>query len=166
VTTFVIMRNSNQSLVIDILRKEYPEIEYRIQQRIKETVPVKLEDFDLIPLIISSFKRIKGIEYQSWTGSPGGRKKLNIDRDLLLGTIILFYHPEKLMQMTHDKSKHGLMVKVADELSCNRLTLSKSLQPIIVAFKAYREFKEEVYRIYELIKIENNLLEYGKAIEN
>lgn len=155
-----IMREYNSSLVIDILRKDYPEIESRILQRIDDEVPQKLSDMDLIPVIVSSFKFLKGIGECNWVSTTRSREKVNDHRDLLLAVIMLFYHPEKMMMITKDKAKYGLLCKVSYCLGFDENTiLSKSLPAVIVAFRAYKDFKEEVHRVYELIKIEHKFFQ-------
>lgn len=153
------MREYNSSLVIDILRKDYPEIESRILQRINDEVPHKLSDMGLIPGIIHSFKALKGIGECNWVSTTRSREKVNDHRDMLLAVIMMFYHPEKMMMLTREHSRPGILSTTAVSLQCKSSAIRKSLPAVIVAFKAYKDFKEEVHRIYELIKIEHKFFD-------
>lgn len=158
----MLMRHYNPALVVDILRKEYPEVNKRILQRIDNDIPMKLDDLELIPCIIKSFKVHRGVDHSEWINKLGSRD-ISEDRELLLSVVMLFFHPEKLIQLTTEKARYGVMSKMSGELNCGRDVLKKSLTAVIVAFRVYKSFHEEAYRLYELIKIENKFFEYGKA---
>ncbi len=152
------MLDYKQSLVIDILSKEYPEIHFTIRKRIENSIPEKLQDLELVPQIISSFKKLKGINYSSWTNRDR-EKEISENRGLLLCIVLMFFHPEKVLRMTTQKTRFGVIRDIAKELNCSSTILKTSLPSVIVAFKAYRNFREETYRLYELIKIENRFFE-------
>jgi len=145
------MREYSAALVIDIFRKEYPEIESSIRQRLDDDLPQRLQDLNFIPEIISSFKSIKGISGNNWTNKSGTRV-ISENRELIMAVILLLYQPEKIMRISDLRLKRFILSKVSAELGCSRDVLKMSLAGIIVAFRAYKEFREETYRIYELIK--------------
>jgi len=150
------MKEYNSDLVIDILRKEYPEIDTKIRQRINELLPENLQDLELIPKIINSFKIIKGLNYNSWISLNQNRSEVNDNRDLLFSIVLLYYHPEKILRMTDNRTRYGLISKMSNELKCSSGVLKNTLHAVIVAFRAYKDFREETYRLYNLINIENN----------
>ena len=154
------MRAYNSNLVINILKKDYPEIENRILERIKNEVPDRLDDLNMVPKIIQSFIDIKELHYSEWTARPGQTVKPMLkDRNLLLAVLILFYHPSKILNLSSDKLKASLIIKTSIELECPKQVLKNTIADILVGFRAYKEFRDETYRVYELIKIKDNLLQ-------
>jgi len=154
------MREYSTALVIDILRREYPEVESMIMQRIGNSVPDKLEDLNMIPKVINSFKRIKGITHSDWMRvNDADYKEIIQNRNLLIAVLLLFFHPEKILNVTDRFVKRNLLSTTAVELNCTIGALKMSTSVVIVAFRAYKEFKSETYRIYELIKTENKFFE-------
>jgi hypothetical protein len=150
------MRQYSSDLVVQMLRKEYPEIENKIRLRLDTEIPDKLVNLNYLPAIINSFKAIKGVNYKSWTNSVGGpRNEMIENRELLLAVIMLFYQPEKIMNLTTAKVKYNLTIRIAEELGCKESLINAALNSVLVIFKAYKSFKEEAYRVYELIKLEN-----------
>ncbi|TDQ12189.1 hypothetical protein ATK78_1323 [Pedobacter metabolipauper] len=138
--------------MVTVLRKEYPEIADIIAERIKKTLPEeKLDDLCHISEIVETFKRDKGICLVSWTN-----RKSNYNRELLIAVMLMFYHPEKLLQLTTSRSKFGMLKQLSKLIGSSQPILSGDLANAIVAFKAYDKFRKEVYRIYEIIKTENN----------
>ncbi len=150
------MREYSQNLVIDILRKDYPEIDNRIRQRLNESLPVRLIDINLIPKIVSSFKRLK--QLKGSINQPMNRESSEY-RKLILAVIMLFYHPDKIILSTSEKTRYGILMAVASEIECSRGMLKMRLADVIVAFKSYKEFRDESYRLYELIKTENKFFQ-------
>lgn len=150
------MREYSPDLVVQMLRKDYPEIESKILSRIDNEIPAKLDDMSYLPKIVDSFKCIKYANYNSWMNSVGEpRNEMIENRELLISVILMFYHPEKLMNL-NKKAKYILTIDVAAELGCTNYVIRKTISDVIVAFKAYRQFRDEVYRVYELIKSEHN----------
>lgn len=149
------MNDQHSALMINVLRKDYPEIASSISEKIIKTLPEQsLTDLGLIDQIVTSFKKEKGIEDKNWTI---GKAKVNItrERELLLAVVLLFYHPEKLFQLTDKATKYRLQTSLAAHIGTSPDLISMDLANVIVAFKAYADFKIEVYRLYELIKEEN-----------
>lgn len=151
----------SSNLMVAVLRKEYPEIASIITEKIKETLPgERLDDLSNIEKIVETFKRERKVTVESWTtNSTGKRSKIIYERDLLIGVILLFYDPEKIMQLVRRQTTNGVMKEAAGLLGTSRETLCASTPNVIVAFRAYADFREEVYRLYELIKIENKFFE-------
>lgn len=80
-------------------------------------------------------------------------------RKLILAVIMLFYHPDKIILSTSEKTRYGILMAVASEIECSRGMLKMRLADVIVAFKSYKEFRDESYRLYELIKTENKFFQ-------
>jgi len=155
----MLMNDQHASLMITVLRKDYPEIATLITAKISKSLPERsLYDLQHIDQIVASFKLAKGITEQNWTE---GKSEIKIveSRDLLLGVILMFYHPEKLMDLTSLRTKSGVLKNLALALGTKQPVLSLRVAIVIVAFRAYEEFRLEVYRLYELIRIENKFFE-------
>lgn len=148
----------NSNLVLQILRKDYPEVDLQIRQRIDADIPAKIYELEYIPDIIKSFIALREIEDLVVAISRYGSKEIWENVDLLLSVIMLFYHPEKVMQLTDEKLRYGVMGIIARELQCSNKLLQRRVSQVIVSFKAYRGFREETYRLYGVISITNNLL--------
>lgn len=149
------MNDQHSALMITVLRKDYPEIASIITAKISNSLPERsLDDLQHIPQIVASFKNAKGITEQNWTE---GKSEIKIveSREQLLAVVLIFYHPEKLMDLTSANTKSGVLKTLAGILKTQRPVLSISVASAVVAFKAYEEFRQEVYRLYELIRIEN-----------
>jgi|GEM_PF-2364981 len=154
------MREYSSALIIDILHRDYPEVENMIMQRIGDTIPQKLENLELLPLVINSFKSIKGIQHSGWMRvNDISSNEIIKNRNLLIAVLLLFFHPEKILKVTDRKVKSSLLRNTAIELNCTLGALKMSISTVIVAFRAYKEFKAETYRLYELIKTENKFFE-------
>ena len=152
------MREYSSALITDILRREYPEVDMSIRKRLDDELPASLEDMTLIPTIIRSFKSIKGIQGDPWVNKRGSRA-LSENRELLVSVIILLYQPEKILRISNIRLKKFIITRTAAELNCSRDVLKKCISEIIVSFRAYKEFKSESYRLYELIKTENKFFQ-------
>lgn len=155
----MLMIDQHASLMITVLRKDYPDIASLITAKISKSLPERsLDDLQHIDQIVSSFKNAKGITEQNWTE---GKSEIKIveSRDLLLGVILMFYHPEKLMDLSDLRTKSGVLKTLAYALGTKQPVLSLRVAIVIVAFKAYEEFRLEVCRLYELIRIENKFFE-------
>lgn len=149
----------SSNLMVAVLRKEYPEIADIITEKIKETLPdERLTDLSNIEKIVSTFKKIKGIQLESWTNGKG-RTNITYERELLIAVLLLFYDPEKIMQLVRRNTVPGVLKQASCLIGTSQEVLSMSTPGVIVAFKAYEGFREEVYRIYDLIRIENNFFE-------
>lgn len=148
----------NSNLVLQILRKDYPEVDLQIRKRIDADIPAKVDDLECIPDIIRSFIALRDIENLVAAISRYGSKEIWENVDLLLSVIMIFYHPEKLLQLTDEKLRYGVIGIIAKELQCNNKLLQRRVSQVIVSFKAYRNFKEETYRLYDMINSTNNLL--------
>jgi hypothetical protein len=141
--------------MITVLQKDYPEIASMITEKIRISLPeCSLDDLQYIDPIVTSFKKEKGITEQNWTEGKS-RVKITESREQLTAIILLFYHPEKLMQLTSGNTRLGVLKTLSGILGTSREVLSLTVANAIVAFKAYEDFRVEVYRLYELIKIEN-----------
>lgn len=146
-------------LMVAVLCKEYPEIAAVITEKIKEVLPAEqLTDLSHIKDIIDVFKRIKGIKVDNWTNGKG---KVNItyERELLLAVILLFYDPEKMMQLVQKNTAPGVLKQTSKLTGASQEVLSMSVPGVTVAFKVYEDFRSEVYRIYHLIRTEKGLFE-------
>lgn len=153
------MREYGAEIMVTVLRKDYPEIAEMITGKIKDTLPSgRLDDLSNVERIITSFKKIKSIEVENWTNGKG---KVNItyERELLLGVLMLFYDPEQIMQFVKRNTVPGLLKQVSTLIGTTQKVLSMSTPNVIVAFKAYPDFREEVYRLYDLIITENKFFE-------
>lgn len=149
------MIDQHSTLMITVLRKDYPEIASSISDKISRTLPEQsLTDLALIDQIVASFKIEKGITEQNWTKGKS-KVKITRSRQLLTAVILLFYHPEKLLQLTSSNTKSGVLKRLSSLIGTSPEILSMSVANVIVAFKAYEDFKTEVYRLYALIKEEN-----------
>lgn len=153
------MHDYNPTLMVSVLRKEYPEIAEMIALRIKKTLPEeRLYDLSNIEKIITSFKRERGVTAENWTNSKG-KASITYERDLLIAVLLLFYDPERILQLVNRPILRGMMKVAADHIGTSRKVLTMSMPGAIVAFKAYQDFREEVYRLYDLISIENKFFE-------
>jgi len=152
------MREYSSALITNILRREYPEVDLCIRKRLDEELPASLEDVSLIPLVVRSFKAIKGINSEVWI-NKGGNRSISENRDLLVSVIMLLYQPEKVLSISNIRLKRFILSRMAAELNCSRDILKKRISCVIVAFRAYKEFKSETYRLYELIKTEHKFFE-------
>lgn len=153
------MKAYSVHLVVDILRREYPEIEMKIRQRIDDDIPEKLEDLSHIPQIIRSFTDLRGIDDLFMAIARYGSKEIWENLDLLLAVVMLFYHPEKVLQLTEEKARYGVMSAISTVLQCSNKLLQRRIAQVIVSFKAYRSFREETYRLYDLINKRNSFLQ-------
>lgn len=145
--------------MVAVLRKEYPEIAQVITEKIKDTLPEeRLTDLSNIERIVATFKKIKGIKVDSWTNGKG-RVNITYERELLLAVLLLFYDPEKIMQLVRRNTLPGILKQASALIGTSQEVLSMSIPGVIVAFKAYEDFREEVYRIYDLIRIENEFFD-------
>lgn len=153
------MQLSNKTIV-QVLRKEYPDVIDKITSEYVADLPDnKLTDFSLILQIIESFKKIRGIHVKSFKNEIG-QKKITDERILLLAVILLFFNPERLYGIKrHDHLKISNAVSKLTDTS--QVVLTKSLNDAVLSIKAYKDFKKEVYRLYELIKQENKFFNYG-----
>lgn len=153
------MREYSATLMVHVLCKDYPEIASVIAERIKKTLPEeRLTDIKQISSIVETFKKEKSISEENWT-SGKTKVKITNPREELIAVILLFYHPEKLLQLTTGKTRYGILKYLSNELGTIPEILSNSASNVIVAFRAYEPFKTEVCRLYELIKIENKFFE-------
>lgn len=153
------MMDYSATLMVTVLRKEYPEIANVIAERINKTLPEEqLTDIKQITSIVETFKKEKSITEENWT-SGKTKVKITNPREELIAVILLFYHPEKLLQLTTGNTKYGVLKYLSDEIGTLPEILSMAVSNVIVAFRAYEPFKKEVYRLYELIKIENKFFE-------
>jgi hypothetical protein len=149
------MNDQHSTLMITVLRREYPEIAISISDKINKNMPERsVTDLTLINQIVASFKKDKGITESQWIK---GKSKIKIteSRELLIAVTLLFYHPEKLLQLTSTNTRYGVLKILSELIGTSLEVLSKSVPNVIVAFKAYEDFKIEVYRLYDLIKNEN-----------
>lgn len=154
------MKQYSPALVIDILRKDYPEVDSQIRQRIDESIPSCLTDLNLVPAIIQSFKKIKAVDYSKWESERGcNRGKVHEDRELLLAVLLLLYQPEKILKMTNVYTKHRLLSTISKEINCSVASLKMRVPITILSYKAYKEFKKEAFSIYEQIKLENDFFQ-------
>lgn len=145
--------------MISVLRKEYPEIAQRITRKIKETLPgEQLTDLSNIGKIIATFKREKQVKTDNWTNGKG-KTNITYKRDLLVAVLLLFYDPEKIMQLVRRNTIPGILKQASVLIGTSQEVLSMSTPGVIVAFKAYEDFREEVYRLYDLIRIEHRFFE-------
>lgn len=149
----------SSNLMISVLRKEYPEIAQRITRKIKETLPgEQLTDLSNIGKIIATFKREKQVKTDHWTNGKG-KANITYKRDLLVAVLLLFYDPEKIMQLVRRNTIPGILKQASVLIGTSQEVLSMSTPGVIVAFKAYEDFREEVYRLYDLIRIEHRFFE-------
>lgn len=149
----------SSNLMISVLRKEYPEIAQRITRKIKETLPgEQLTDLSNIGKIIATFKREKQVKTDNWTNGKG-KTNITYKRDLLVAVLLLFYDPEKIMQLVRRNTIPGILKQASVLIGTSQEVLSMSTPGVIVAFKAYEDFREEVYRLYDLIRIEHRFFE-------
>lgn len=137
-----------------ILEKEHPEIAISIKEKIKKDFPEQvLSDLSEIKGIVDSFIRIKGISSINWVNNSRhnidkGKKRISDIRELLVGVVLMFYQPEKIIGLSMGNTRGGVMQNLSQVLDCSNNILSKSTANAIVAFKTYKDFKEEVYSYY------------------
>ena len=145
--------------MVSVLRKDFPEIAEQISNRIKTTLPGdRLYDLSSIETIIESFKKERGVTADNWTNSKG-KANITYERELLIAVLLMFYDPEKIMQLVDRQVFKGLLYHASKLIGTTNAVLSMSVPGVIVAFKAYQDFREEVYRLYDLISIENKFFE-------
>lgn len=153
------MQQYNSNLVLAVLRKEYPQVAIEIDRKIRESLPDQcLTDLSNIDKIVVSFKIERGVIEQNWTNCKG-KANITYERDLLLAVTLLFYDPDKLMQLIRKHTQQGVLKHVADLIGTSQKVLSMTTPNVIVAFKAYPDFRAEVYRLYELISNEHKFFE-------
>jgi hypothetical protein len=149
------MIDQHSALMITVLRRDYPEIAESISEKISRSMPEQtLEDLSMIEQIVISFKKEKGIEHHSWTWRKS-QVSITRDRELLLAVVLLFYHPEKIIYHAPVRVKNGIIQTLSDNLGTSRVILSQTIPSTTIAFRVYEDFRTEVYRLYELIKTEN-----------
>jgi hypothetical protein len=159
------MRDYSSKLIVNVLRNDYPDIDLIIRRKLDQDIPEQLSDLKLITNIVSSFKSLKSITYLQWSRKKEGHREgghrigIHEDRELLLSVILLFYHPEKLLRITKERTRYGVIRKTSEILNCPLGSLKMTIPYVIIAFRAYKEFREETYRIYELIKSEHKFFE-------
>lgn len=159
VLSLCLMQQYNSNLVLAVLRKEYPEIAIQIDNKIRESLPdQRLTDLSNIEKIVSSFKRERSVIEESWTNCKG-KANITHERDLLIAVTLLFYDPDKLMQLIRKHTQQGVLKQVSDLIGTSQKILSMTTPNVIVAFKAYPDFRAEVYRLYELISNEHKFFE-------
>jgi hypothetical protein len=62
------MNDQHASLMITVLRKDYPDIASLITAKISKSLPERsLDNLQHIDQIVASFKKVKGITEQNWT---------------------------------------------------------------------------------------------------
>lgn len=159
--------------MISILFRDYPEIAQRIKAGIQskedEEMPsFVLRSFELIPDIVEGFKKAKGIQEIIWVTQNGqkSRKRIVENRELLVAVILLFYDPERILGLkVSPKSKNGLVKAIAQYANCKPNPISDSAVKAIFAFKVYKDFKEEVTLLYEIIKDSQRIYTKNKLYE-
>ena len=145
--------------MVSVLRKDYPEIAELIAERITKSLPEKrLHDISNVDLIIESFKKELGISAKCWTNKKGSIR-ITDKRDMLIAVLLLFYNPEKILQLVDTSAVRGMFKRASEIIGTSPVILSMTAPNVIVAFRAYEEFRNEVYRLYDLIKIENKFFE-------
>jgi hypothetical protein len=153
------MQEYSPFLMVSVLRKDYPEIAEQISARIKKSLPEeRLTDLSKVDLIIASFKKELEISAECWTNIKGSTR-ITQKRDLLIGVLLLFYNPEKLLRLVDQRTFCGLFIRASKIIGTSRAILSMTAPNVILAFRAYEEFRNEVYRLYDLIKTENKFFE-------
>ena len=148
------MIDHSSHLMLLMLRREYPEIHQQIADRINKTLPKnKLADFNMIRRILEKFQYEKGIGHMRWNNDmkQKDREKTRF-REMAIALILMFYDPEKLYNLSNSQTKQGLVKTISKEMNCGRSTISQSVYNAVAAFKNYREFKEEIIRLYDVIK--------------
>jgi hypothetical protein len=152
------MNGRYAALMVNVLHKEYPEIASIITKKINDSLPeYSLTDLQYIDQIVTSFKKEKGITHDKWTNTVKGNPKGKVTgiREEMVAVVLMFYHPEKLIQLTKERTRQGVITQLAKVTGAPNEVLSKSATNIPLKFRAYVDFRNEVYRLYELIKEEN-----------
>jgi hypothetical protein len=149
------MNDQNSALMITVLRNDYPEIARIISEKINKTLPEQaLHNPKLIGQIVASFKNEKGIDELNWIKGKSAIKIVE-SRELLTAVVLMFYHREKILNSSPEKTRSGVLRELRKQIGVSQEVSSKTAANAIVAFKVYENFRQEVYRLYELIKIEN-----------
>lgn len=151
----MLMNDQNSALMITVLRNDYPEIARIISEKINKTLPEQaLHNLKYIGQIVASFKNEKGINELHWTKGKSTIKIVE-SRELLTAVVLMFYHREKILNSSNEKTRYGVLRELRRQIGVSQEVSSKTAANAIVAFKVYENFRQEVYRLYELIKIEN-----------
>ncbi len=146
------MMSYPSEFIINVLRKDYPDINLEISEKIRQSLPEKsLNDLSQISVIIRSFLKAKGLTCFRWQNQPG-QKKVTDTRELLLAVVLMFYHPEKIHGFTAREKKTGMVKALSELIECRQDIISKSMMSAVSAYRTYRNFREEVQRLYDVIK--------------
>lgn len=160
------MQDQESSIVVAILRKDFPDVAALIDQRIKEQIPVNiLTDLKLVGSIIEDFQNVfiheqnKVVKwYQSkdriWCRLSSDEYRLckvTEIREMMIAVILMFYHPERLLGLTGEntRTKSGIVKELSKVCKCHKRDISTSLSNAIAYYKVYAGFKNEVNIIYD-----------------
>ncbi|WP_231489891.1 hypothetical protein [Pedobacter sp. Leaf170] len=147
--------------IVQVLRKSYPEVIDKITSDISIALPEhRLTDLTKLASIIQVFNREKQINAEDFS-NPSYKRKTSQNRKLLMALVLLFYNPERLCNITR-KETIGLSKMVSDLTGSHIRSITVSANDAVTLIKIYKDFKIEVYRLYDLINKEFNFFNHGK----
>lgn len=143
--------NYPTEFIANVLRREYPEINRLISEKINNSLPERnLSDLTQVDTVVRLFLKTKGLKSFTWHNQPG-ENKTDI-RELLMAVVLMFYHPERLYGYGSGKKRTGLGKRLSELTGCKHVIISKNTTSAISAFKTYKSFREEVNKVYMIIK--------------
>lgn len=161
------MQDNSHSIIVSVLRKEFPEIAKSIDEMINLKMPdFVLEDFSQMQLIKETFIELfihnDKIIWRNSTDRVLCRLssdeyrlcKVTEIRDMLMAVLLMFYQPERILTFGDEKvkRKNGIVKEATSILDCYSTDVGRSLVNSITFYKSYPGFRDEVDRLYKEIK--------------
>jgi len=172
------MRTVSPALVASVLRRKHPEFYQTLEQDISSTLPEhSLHDVAMLHILLADFCHLLQLGTINWKDSRqhvtctvgDTRKQCRVTelREMLLGVLLLYYHPERLYQLQPGPIKSGLLKQLTLLLGVDKATLSLNASNAITYFKAYKQFTDDVLHLYHQLNHQHHYFEnYGRYHKN
>lgn len=154
--------------MLNILHRDFPDVATIISERINEMMPDKIiTDASLMPAIIHDFIQVTEIGQIVWRNSKDRVScrlsqdeyrlcKVTEVRELLIAVVLMFFHPERILNLTNSRARCGIIKNLSALLKCDKDLLSKIISNVISYYKTYRTFREEVQYLYSQVNEKGN----------
>ena len=164
------MPTLSPAVIAYALQRNHPDIYQKLQDDISSTLPSgRVNDVTLLSQIVKDFCSFLSLDNTNWKQSRSKvccsfRVETKRDcritelREILLGVILLYYHPERIYQLMPGQIKSGLIKELTKLLNVDKATLSLSANNAITYFKAYKGFYDDVQHVYNELNLKHNYL--------
>jgi hypothetical protein len=170
------MHTLSPAVIAYALQRNHPDIYQKLTDDISSTLPQgRVSDVGMLRGIVQDFCNLLSFHKINWKDSrhkelciisEGSVKEYRVTelREILLGVVLLYYHPERIHQVMPGQIKSGLIKELSKQLNVDKATLSLGANNAITYFKAYKAFNENVLYVYnELNKIHKYLEVHGNT---